>query len=172
MRRKTALKNASDAPAQAIIVGRFSKRPSFLGPFAARSARRTSILLFITSVTPPKDDFPRKCLVSMPRYSINFVSAPCGAGKSHGACRYIKENLCGKNFLYVAPSLRWRRCRARGGRVSVEHQFNSPSVPPGRVLNAIGDQDLRTIDSRPAYHEDSRGPPHNSIANNIRSFDL
>ena len=41
----------------------------------------------------------------MPRYFIDFVSANCGAGKSHGACRYITENLREKNFLYVAPSL-------------------------------------------------------------------
>ena len=41
----------------------------------------------------------------MPRYFIDFVSANCGAGKSHGACRYITENLRKKNFLYVAPSL-------------------------------------------------------------------
>ncbi len=33
------------------------------------------------------------------------MSAPCGAGKSYGACRYIKDNLFEKNFLYVAPSL-------------------------------------------------------------------
>ena len=34
----------------------------------------------------------------MPRYSIYFVSAPCGAGKSHGACRYIQDNLFEKNL--------------------------------------------------------------------------
>jgi hypothetical protein len=81
----------------------------------------------------------------VPWYIIDFVSAPCGAGKSYGACRYIKDNLFEKNFLYVAPSLRRRRCL-----VSVEHQLNSLSVPLGRSLNAIGDQDLRTIDSRRA----------------------
>ena len=41
----------------------------------------------------------------MPQVKIDFVSGSCGAGKSHGACRSIKENLHEKNFLYVAPSL-------------------------------------------------------------------
>ena len=39
-----------------------------------------------------------------PRH-IYYVSAKCGAGKSHGACCYIKHNLFEQNFLYVAPSL-------------------------------------------------------------------
>ncbi len=35
---------------------------------------------------------------------INFVSAPCGSGKTHSTCLYIKENIGGTNFLYTAPS--------------------------------------------------------------------
>jgi hypothetical protein len=36
---------------------------------------------------------------------IYYVSAECGAGKSHGACCYIKDNLFQQNYVYVAPSL-------------------------------------------------------------------
>ena len=39
-----------------------------------------------------------------PRH-IYYVSAKCGAGKSHGACCYIKRNLFVNNYVYVAPSL-------------------------------------------------------------------
>jgi len=39
-----------------------------------------------------------------PRH-VYYVSGECGAGKSHGACCHIKDNLFQYNFLYVAPSL-------------------------------------------------------------------
>ena len=39
-----------------------------------------------------------------PRY-VYYVSGECGAGKSHGACCYIKDDLFQQNFVYVAPSL-------------------------------------------------------------------
>ena len=38
-------------------------------------------------------------------YTIHYVSAKCGAGKSHGACCHIKDNLFLNNYVYVAPSL-------------------------------------------------------------------
>ncbi len=63
----------------------------------------------------------------MPRYTIDFVSGKCGAGKSYGAWRYIKENLYGKNFLYVAPSLQLVS--------EVEERLRSMAVSP-RIITS------------------------------------
>ena len=36
---------------------------------------------------------------------INFVSSPCGSGKTHAAATYIRDHRNENNFIYVAPSL-------------------------------------------------------------------
>ena len=36
---------------------------------------------------------------------INFVSAPCGSGKTYSAATYIRDHRHENNFIYVAPSL-------------------------------------------------------------------
>lgn len=36
--------------------------------------------------------------------TINYVSAGCGRGKTHGVSHYINETLYLKNSLYVAPT--------------------------------------------------------------------
>ena len=69
----------------------------------------------------------------MPRYAIDFVSAPCGAGKSYGACRYIKDNLFEKNFLYVAPSLQLvseieARLRSMGVSPARDYERDAPEM--------------------------------------------
>lgn len=61
-----------------------------------------------------------------PRH-IHYVSAKCGAGKSHGACHYIKDSLFDKNYLYVAPSLHLVS--------EIEHRLQSMGVPP-RVITS------------------------------------
>jgi len=37
--------------------------------------------------------------------TIRYVSAPCSAGKTTAACRYIAERYSVTNYLYVAPSI-------------------------------------------------------------------
>jgi hypothetical protein len=36
--------------------------------------------------------------------TVHYVSAPCGAGKTYAACRFIADYHGETNFLYVAPS--------------------------------------------------------------------
>ena len=78
----------------------------------------------------------------MPRYSIDFVSANCGAGKSHGACRYIQDNLFEKNFLYVAPSLQLvteiaGRLRSMGVSLRVITSETHPKGVKRAVMEAL-----------------------------------
>ena len=78
----------------------------------------------------------------MPRYAIDFVSANCGAGKSHGACRYIKENLREKNFLYVAPSLQLvseieERLRSMGVALRVITSETHPKCVKRAAMEAL-----------------------------------
>ena len=78
----------------------------------------------------------------MPRYAIDFVSANCGAGKSHGACRYIKDGLFEKNFLYVAPSLQLvaeieGRLRAMGVALRVITSETHPNSVKRAVMEAL-----------------------------------
>ena len=37
--------------------------------------------------------------------AISYVSAPCGAGKTHGTANYIANNYLLQNFVYTAPTL-------------------------------------------------------------------
>jgi hypothetical protein len=78
----------------------------------------------------------------MHRYIIDFVSAPCGAGKSYGACRYIKDHLFEKNFLYVAPSLQLvseveARLRAMGVALRVITSETHPKCVKRAVMEAL-----------------------------------
>ena len=38
--------------------------------------------------------------------TIYYVSAPCGSGKTHVSCDYIRDNLCDRNFLVAVPTIR------------------------------------------------------------------
>jgi len=78
----------------------------------------------------------------MRRHIIHYVSANCGAGKSHGACRYIKDNLFEKNFLYVAPSLQLvseiaERLRSLGVSPRVITSETHPKCVKRTVMEAL-----------------------------------
>ena len=38
-------------------------------------------------------------------YQTQFVSAPCGSGKTYSTCEYIRNNLRKRNSLYIAPTI-------------------------------------------------------------------
>lgn len=42
----------------------------------------------------------------MKKDTIHFVSAPCGAGKTYAAAKYIKRHIAEQNFLVVCPTLK------------------------------------------------------------------
>ena len=78
----------------------------------------------------------------MRRSSIHFVSGKCGAGKSHEACSDIKDGLCEKNFLYVAPSLQLvseieGRLRAMGVALRVITSETHPNSVKRAAMEAL-----------------------------------
>ena len=79
--------------------------------------------------------------------NISCVSAPCGAGKTHGTANYIAKNYLLQNFVYTAPTLQLlgemsERLTERG----VPHTVITSKTNPWTATNPVSVEGILTAE--------------------------